>query len=83
MTQEGATILLRQLVESLEGELAGVLKSAGSDLVEGVTFFVPVVGIAEVADEVEHREIGAIHQGYVVVEDGAGVRLDPVLQVEF
>lgn len=83
MTQEAAIILLRQLVEDLEGELAGVLKGAGSDLVEGVTLFVPVVGIAEVADEVEDREIGAIHQGDVVVEDGAGVRLDPVLQVEF
>ena len=75
--------LLGELVEDLKGKFSGVFEGAEGDFVQGVAFFVPVGGFAEVADEVEDGKVGAIHEGDVIVDDGHGVQLDPVLQAEF
>lgn len=79
MTKEGAALLLGQLVEDLEGELACVFEGSGSDLIQSVTFLVPVAGVAEVSDEVENREICAVHQRDLIVENGSVVGANPVL----
>ena len=75
--------LLGELVEDLEGELAGVFESAGGDLVQGVSFFVPIGRSVEVADEVEDGKVGPVHERDVVVEDDPWVGGDPILKAEF
>ena len=70
-------------MEDLEGKFSGVFEGAEGDFVQGVAFLVPVVRFAEVADEVKYGKVGAVHEWDVIIDDGHGVRLDPVLQSEY
>lgn len=78
-----AGLLSAELVEDLEGELAGFSEGFGGDVFHGVTVFMPVGHVHEGADEVEDREVGAIHEGDVVVGDGVWIGGDPFCEAEF
>ena len=67
----------------MEGEFSGVFKGAEGNFVQGVAFLVPVGCFAEVANEVEDRKVGAVHERDVIIDDGHGVWFDPVLQAKF
>ena len=66
-------------MEHLEGKFSGVFKGAEGNFVQGVAFLVPVGCFAEVANEVEDRKVGAVHERDVIIDDGHRVRFDPVL----
>ena len=56
-------------MKHLKGQLTGALKCLGRDLVEGVTFLVPVGHLVEVTNEMEDGKVGPGHQRDVVIND--------------